>query len=83
MMLAQHVTLTATEHGAVLLDQRSGRYWQLNQTGCLIIDQLHRTGTIQPAIDELQQRFPADADQVAADAERLIESLRNAKLVTP
>ncbi|WP_328608973.1 lasso peptide biosynthesis PqqD family chaperone [Amycolatopsis sp. NBC_00345] len=83
MMLAEDVTLTVTEHGAVLLDQRSGRYWQLNRTGCLIVEELDRTGTIQPALDELQQRFPTSASQVTADAERLVESLVNAKLVTP
>ncbi len=33
LTLKPDVTATDTEDGLVLLDQRSGRYWQLNRSG--------------------------------------------------
>ena len=35
--LSPHVTMTETEHGTVLLDERTGRYWALNATGTTVI----------------------------------------------
>ena len=35
--LAPHVTATPTEHGVVLLDERTGRYWQMNDTAALVL----------------------------------------------
>jgi len=82
MTLADHVTITELEHGAVLLDQRTGRYWQINKTAHAILTQLRHTGTVDTAIEELRRRFPDEADQVAADAEQFVRTLRKAKLVT-
>lgn len=36
-VLCAHVTACATEDGMVLLDERIGRYWQLNITGAAVV----------------------------------------------
>src|SRR3954466_11076665 len=40
LRLRPDVTTTDTEHGTVLLDERSGRYWELNPTGTRILHAL-------------------------------------------
>ncbi|MGH1554839.1 lasso peptide biosynthesis PqqD family chaperone [Streptomyces sp. L7] len=40
LTLARDVTLTDIESGAVLLDGRHGRYWQLNHSGAGVLRQL-------------------------------------------
>lgn len=81
--LAAHVTLTETEHGAVLLDERTGRYWQTNGTAATVLRCLHEGGTIETAIAELVDRhpdLPNVRNQVAEDVDRLLDSLRAAEL---
>ncbi|MGC0420162.1 lasso peptide biosynthesis PqqD family chaperone [Embleya sp. AB8] len=35
--LRKHVSITDTEDGAVLLDERSGEYWQLNHSASIVL----------------------------------------------
>ena len=79
--LAAHVTATETEHGMVLLDQRAGRYWQMNDTAALVLRCLIDGGTVEQAVAALRERFPAAAEHAPADVSDLIASLRKAKVM--
>jgi Coenzyme PQQ synthesis protein D (PqqD) len=80
--LAPYVTTTETEHGVVLLDERAGRYLQMNGTGAAILRHLLDRGDAASAVAELRDRYPAQADRVEADVMSLIDELRKAKVLT-
>ena len=81
MRLRKGVTVTETEDGAVVLDERSGTYWQLNSSGSLILSILLAGGTEEQAADALAAKYPVDPGRALADVRALIESLRAARLV--
>ncbi|MDQ4031590.1 MAG: lasso peptide biosynthesis PqqD family chaperone [Actinomycetota bacterium] len=78
--LAPHVTTTRTEHGVVLLDERTGRYWQMNGTGALVLRSLIDGKTLESVVADLRDRYPAASEQAGRDVETLLDALRTAKL---
>ncbi|MER7757059.1 lasso peptide biosynthesis PqqD family chaperone [Kitasatospora sp. NPDC097643] len=80
--LRPDVTLTPTGGGAVVLDEHSGRYFQLNRTGLLILRSLLDGRSPDEIATDLSDRFPVTADQARTDITRLHDSLRAAGLVT-
>ena len=76
------VSTADTEYGTVLLDERSGRYWQLNPTGTLVVRTLLAGGTPRQAITALTEEFDVDESQATQDITVLLEELRSAGLVT-
>lgn len=80
--LNSDVTPTDTEHGTVLLDQRSGRYFQLNPSGGLVLRTLLEGATPERAADVLCERYGITADRAAADVHALLTALREARLAT-
>ncbi|MFF5205260.1 lasso peptide biosynthesis PqqD family chaperone [Streptosporangium sp. NPDC000396] len=81
--LPAHVTFTETDTGAVLLDNRRGRYWQTNDTAAIVLKCLLHEGEIGPAVAALRERYPDAAERVTADVQHMIEKLAAAKLVVP
>ncbi|MFI6585584.1 lasso peptide biosynthesis PqqD family chaperone [Embleya sp. NPDC050493] len=81
--LAPHVSTTETETGMVLLDERSGRYWQMNETGALVLRNLLEGGTPESAVIALRARFPTVTDDLGEDVAMLVAALRGAGVVTP
>ncbi|MFE2186042.1 lasso peptide biosynthesis PqqD family chaperone [Streptomyces sp. NPDC059455] len=79
--LAPHMTMTETDTGMVLLDERSGRYWQMNDTGALVLRCLLDGGSAESVTSELRRRFPTATDDFAADVEALIGVVRTAGVV--
>jgi hypothetical protein len=75
------VSISEAEDGMVLLDQRSGRYWQLNVTGARIVRLLLDGRTTGDVVDELRAKHPDGGDQVATDVAGLLDHLRRAELV--
>jgi hypothetical protein len=82
LRLGKHVTLSESEGGAVLLDLRSGRYWQLNTTGVLVLQTLLDGGDEERAVAAVAARYPVDPDRAHADVRSLVTALRDARLVT-
>lgn len=76
------VSTAETEYGAVLLDERSGRYWQLNPTGAVIVRTLLAGGDPAQAVTALTGEFDVDDAQAARDVTALVTQLRSAGLVT-
>ncbi|MEU8425046.1 lasso peptide biosynthesis PqqD family chaperone [Micromonospora sp. NPDC048835] len=82
MKLSSHVTIAETDSGAVLLDERAGRYWQLNDTGILVVRCLLAGGSVETAVALLRERFLHTDQEAATDVARLVTMLRQAELVT-
>lgn len=83
LRLAEHVLLTDTEDGGVLLDGRTGRYWQLNGTGQMTLRALLDGNDIHDAVDRLvDAHHHVTPLQAATDVKALIQQLRTAGLVT-
>ncbi|WP_320783358.1 lasso peptide biosynthesis PqqD family chaperone [Streptomyces sp. CRN 30] len=80
--LRGHITVTETPDGAVLLNQRTGRYWQLNATAALVLRALADGGTPERAAAALAARHPAAAGRARADVEALLTTLREADALT-
>ena len=79
--LAPHVSVVETGDGMVLLDQRTGRYWQLNGTGALVVRTLRDGGDPEQAVRELVCAHPEAEHRIAADVAALVRTLRAAKVV--
>ncbi|MFE6054109.1 lasso peptide biosynthesis PqqD family chaperone [Kitasatospora sp. NPDC056446] len=80
--LGPDVTLTPTGSGAVVLDERTGRYFQLNRTGLHILRSLLDGRTAEEVAADLSDRYPVTTARARADVDTLRDSLRTAGLVT-
>lgn len=76
------VSTADTEYGAVLLDEHTGEYWQLNPTGAEVVRLLMAGRTPAEAVQALTEQFDVDEPQARNDVEALLDSLRSADLVT-
>lgn len=66
----------------VLLDERSGRYWQLNGTGALVVKVLLEGATPEQAAERLTATRPVTPERATADVTALVAHLVKEKLVT-
>jgi hypothetical protein len=81
LSLARDVTLTDVESGAVLLDGRRGRYWQLNRSGSSILRRLLDGEAPAEAAASLSAAAPVTEAQARQDIQSLIDALTAANLV--
>ncbi|MFD9903085.1 lasso peptide biosynthesis PqqD family chaperone [Streptomyces sp. NPDC059063] len=81
LTLHPDVSLAETDDGAVLLHERTGRYWQLNPTGVLVLKTLLDGRTHDQAAEELTTRHRAAPDAARRDVHRLVGELRAAQLL--
>jgi hypothetical protein len=82
MSLRLHPDLTTadTDYGTVLLDQRDGRYWQLNPSAALIVRILARGGDSTEAVAALLEQFDVAAERARQDVSCLVDELTSAGL---
>ncbi|MEU7131948.1 lasso peptide biosynthesis PqqD family chaperone [Streptomyces sp. NPDC046261] len=82
LALRHDVCATDTEDGMVLLDELTGRYWQLNSTAGLILRTLLDGATPQDTSRRLRATYPQlTAERADSDTAALIKTLRDARLV--
>ncbi len=82
LALRHDVSATDTEDGMVLLDEITGRYWQLNGTGAAILRALLGGATARDTARSLGERHPdLPAERTYGDVGALIDSLFAAQLV--
>lgn len=81
LQIRPDISTADTDYGAVLLDERSGDYWQLNATGALVVRTLLDGGTQADATAALVDQFEVDEAQANADVAALLDGLRSAGLV--
>jgi Coenzyme PQQ synthesis protein D (PqqD) len=79
--LARDVTITPIEEGAVLLDGRRGRYWQVNGSGAMALRALLDGESLEAIAARLSATAPVASEKVMADVEALISALSAASLV--
>ncbi|MEU3352831.1 lasso peptide biosynthesis PqqD family chaperone [Streptomyces sp. NPDC037389] len=79
--LRPHVSTARTENGTVLLDETTGRYWQLNTTAAFILNTLIEGASTQEAAHRLRERHPTlPTEQAAGDVASVIRALSAAHL---
>lgn len=81
LRLRPDVSVTSTAAGIVLLDERSGRYWQLNRSGSVTLRTLLGGGTLSQAAQKLSSSYGITPERATADISALLDALRHAKLV--
>jgi Coenzyme PQQ synthesis protein D (PqqD) len=82
LKLRDGVSTADTDYGMALLDEDSGRYWNLNPTAALALRTLLGGGTTAQAVQELAGQYAVDADTANQDVEDLVVELHSAGLVT-
>ncbi len=83
LSLRQDISIVAVEDGMVLLDERSGRYYQVNGSGAVVLGVLLEGGGEDEAADALTERYDVCRERALADAAEIIRRLRTTGLVTP
>lgn len=79
--LASGVRMTATVDGAVLLDDVTGAFWQLNRSAADVLHAL-AAGVDQTRIaTDLVDRYHIDARRAARDIAALVEQLTQEGLI--
>ncbi|MCF6523394.1 lasso peptide biosynthesis PqqD family chaperone [Streptomyces sp. JJ36] len=80
LRLRPDISTAETEYGTVLLDERSGHYWELNPTGTLVIRKLLAGADEAAAADALVAQYDVDPADAAEDVAALVQELRTAGL---
>lgn len=83
LRLRAEVDLTDTDTGVVLLDERTGRYWQLNLTGAHVLRRLLAGHDLAQVARELASRHRAEIHQVQEHIRKVLAQLHTADLVEP
>jgi hypothetical protein len=79
--LNPQVSLAETDDGAVLLHERTGRYWQLNTTGFSVLRSLTSGQTCEQAAQTLASQRAVSATRARNDVAALLASLCSADLL--
>ncbi|MGH3973627.1 MAG: lasso peptide biosynthesis PqqD family chaperone [Pseudonocardiaceae bacterium] len=82
LRLRPDIATTNTDDGLVLLDERTGRYWQLNPTGAHILAALLEGQHPDDIAADLATRHRIDVHQAQHDVTTLTDHLHTANLVT-
>jgi hypothetical protein len=78
MRLRAGITVTSTDFGGVLLDERSGTYWQLNDSGTLVVSALAEGLDAAAVVDRLVATFDVGREQAETDVAGLTRQLVDA-----
>jgi hypothetical protein len=81
LKLRDGVSSADTDYGTVLLDEDSGKYWNLNPTAAVVLRTLLNGGTPTQAVRQLTEEYAVDAGVAERDVRELIAGLRSAGLV--
>ncbi|WP_158896179.1 lasso peptide biosynthesis PqqD family chaperone [Amycolatopsis anabasis] len=79
--LRPDIATTHTEHGTVLLDGRTGRYYQLNPTGTRILHALESGHTPAQIATQLADLHHLDPDRARRDVDAITTRLHTANLL--
>jgi FixJ family two-component response regulator len=83
LQLRPDITTTQTDDGLVLLDERTGRYWQLNPTGAHVLHALLQGRHPDHIAQDLATRYRIDLHRAHHDITAITDRLHAAKLVQP
>ncbi|MFH8477013.1 lasso peptide biosynthesis PqqD family chaperone [Streptomyces sp. NPDC018000] len=80
LQLRADVATTATEHGTVLLDERTGRYWQLNPTGTRVLHDLLAGRDPEQIAADFATTYDLTLDKARRDVTTITDQLQAATL---
>ncbi len=80
MRLHPDVSVTDTDDGCVLLQERTGRYWQLNVTGTGVLRRLLDGDSPATIAADLVATYGIDQSQAEQDVEGVLSDLSKAQL---
>lgn len=75
------VSVAPTDYGAVLLDQRTGRYWQVGRTAQLLLELAGEGRDASYAVDALISRFDVDETTARRDIDGFFAALARENLL--
>ncbi|MFE9404903.1 lasso peptide biosynthesis PqqD family chaperone [Streptomyces sp. NPDC006530] len=81
LRLAAGISTAHTDYGTVLLNQRSGEYWELNPTGTLVLRTLLEGGDEADAAQAVVAAFDTNLTQATRDVGELTAQLHSSGLV--
>ncbi|MEU1072940.1 MULTISPECIES: lasso peptide biosynthesis PqqD family chaperone [unclassified Streptomyces] len=76
LRFAADISTAQTDYGTVLLNERSGQYWELNPTATLIIETLLAGKDETAAADAVVAEFDIDRERARRDVTQLVGELR-------
>ncbi|MFK8907679.1 lasso peptide biosynthesis PqqD family chaperone [Streptomyces sp. YS-3] len=76
LRFAADVSTAQTDYGTVLLDERSGHYWELNPTATLIVETLLAGKDETAAVDAVVAEFDIGRERARQDVTQLVGELR-------
>ncbi|MEW2189790.1 lasso peptide biosynthesis PqqD family chaperone [Streptomyces microflavus] len=83
MKLRKGIAVTTTEYGGVLLDEKNGSYWQLNDTSIIVVETLAAGRTPEAAVERIVAEFDVERAEAEADVAQLTQQLVEAKILRP
>ncbi|MFE1173081.1 lasso peptide biosynthesis PqqD family chaperone [Streptomyces sp. NPDC058773] len=84
LQLPDHVSVTHTDDGGVLLDERTGEYWEMNQSGAEALRKLLDGASAEEAAQALIAELPPGEiglEAAVTDIRELLAQLTAAELV--
>jgi hypothetical protein len=81
MTASTNVRSTVTDEGVVLLDVSSGKIFHSNSVGSRIWIKLQEGSPLSKIVDEIAAEFNAPREQVEADVQEYVTSLKTGGLI--
>jgi hypothetical protein len=76
-----NVRSTVTDEGVVLLDVSSGKIFHSNPVGSRVWVKLQEGSSLSKIVDEITAEFNAPREQVEADVQEYVQSLKTGGLI--
>ncbi|MDX3379027.1 lasso peptide biosynthesis PqqD family chaperone [Streptomyces sp. ME02-6991-2A] len=83
MKLRKGIAVTTTEYGGVLLDEKGGSYWQLNDTSVIVVETLAAGEAPEVAVERIVAEFDVERAEAESDVAQLTRQLVEAKILRP
>jgi hypothetical protein len=81
LKLRDGVSMAELESGTALLDEEAGEYWNLNETGAVILQTLLDGGTTDQAVGAIVEQYDVELEAANRDVDELVDALWSAGLI--
>ncbi|MBF6332533.1 lasso peptide biosynthesis PqqD family chaperone [Nocardia transvalensis] len=78
---ATRFSRASTEYGDVVLDEKKGKYWHLNETATLVLTIFQQGGNHESAVSKLVAEYNVDAATAQVDVTVLYDQLQKVGLI--
>jgi hypothetical protein len=79
--LADSVVARAADDGLVLVNLKTGDFWELNRVGARIWQQLAQHGSVRRTLERIAEEHEVEPKILRADLIALLEDLRRQRLI--